>query len=87
VRWIIVREYTRTASVGVSVQNQTPGQFRRPLPQEYHNAEFAGKAAEFDVKINEVLTAQMPEINDEFINTSNSEAFDQASCCYRALII
>lgn len=37
------------------------------FPKEYHNAEYAGKAAEFDVKVNEVLIAEMPEINDEFI--------------------
>ncbi len=48
------------------------------FPKEYHNAEFAGKAAEFDVKINEVLTAEMPEINDEFIkNTFGMESKDK----------
>lgn len=40
------------------------------FPKEYHNAEYAGKAAEFDVKVNEVLTAELPEINDEFIKTN-----------------
>lgn len=40
------------------------------FPKEYHKEEFAGKAAEFDVKINEVLTAEMPEINDEFIKNN-----------------
>jgi trigger factor len=40
------------------------------FPKEYHNEEFAGKAAEFDVKINEVLTAEMPEVNDEFIKNN-----------------
>ncbi len=37
------------------------------FPKEYHKAEYAGKAAEFEVKINEVLTAEMPEISDQFI--------------------
>jgi trigger factor len=37
------------------------------FPKEYHSEEFAGKKAEFDVKINEVLTSKLPEINDEFI--------------------
>jgi trigger factor len=37
------------------------------FPKEYQKAEFAGKAAEFDVKIKEVLTAEMPQITDEFI--------------------
>lgn len=40
------------------------------FPKEYHKEEFAGKAAEFEVKINEVLTAEMPEINDEFIKNN-----------------
>ncbi len=37
------------------------------FPKEYHSAEFAGKAAEFDVKVNSVLTAKMPEVTDKFI--------------------
>lgn len=37
------------------------------FPKDYHSDQFAGKKAEFEVKINEVLTAQMPEINDEFV--------------------
>ncbi len=40
------------------------------FPKDYHKEDFSGKAAEFDVKINEVLTAQMPEITDEFINAN-----------------
>lgn len=40
------------------------------FPKEYHKEEYAGKAAEFDVKVNEVLTAEMPQINDEFIKTN-----------------
>lgn len=37
------------------------------FPKDYHNSEFAGKAAEFDVKIHEVLTGEMPQLTDEFI--------------------
>lgn len=40
------------------------------FPKDYHNAEFAGKAAEFEVKIHEVLAAKAPELNDEFIKTN-----------------
>jgi trigger factor len=40
------------------------------FPKEYHNATYAGKAAEFEVKINEILTAEMPEINEEFIKNN-----------------
>jgi trigger factor len=52
------------------------------FPKEYQKQEFAGKAAEFDVKINEVLTAEMPEINDEFIKNNfgleNKEKLEEA---------
>lgn len=48
------------------------------FPKEYHNAEFAGKAAEFEVKVNSVLTAKSPEVNDEFIkNTFGIESKDK----------
>jgi len=40
------------------------------FPKEYHNAEYAGKAAEFDVKVNEILTAEMPAITDEFVKNT-----------------
>ncbi len=40
------------------------------FPKEYHSAEFAGKAAEFEVKINHILTAQLPEISDEFLKNT-----------------
>ncbi len=52
------------------------------FPKEYHSAEFAGKAAEFEVKINEVLSATMPELTDEFLKNSfgleNKEKFEEA---------
>lgn len=48
------------------------------FPKEYHNAEFASKAAEFEVKVNLVLTAKSPEVNDEFIkNTFGIESKDK----------
>ncbi len=37
------------------------------FPKEYHAPNLSGKKAEFDVKINEVLTSQKPEITDEFV--------------------
>lgn len=40
------------------------------FPKEYHKEEFVGKAAEFDVKINEVLSAEAPELNEEFIKNN-----------------
>jgi len=40
------------------------------FPKDYQNSEYAGKAAEFEVKINEVLISELPEINDEFIKNN-----------------
>ena len=40
------------------------------FPKEYHNEKFSGKKAEFDVKINEVLSPQKLEINDELIKNN-----------------
>lgn len=37
------------------------------FPKDYHNAEFAGKAAEFEVKVNKVLTVKAQEVNDDFV--------------------
>lgn len=52
------------------------------FPKEYHSAEFAGKAAEFEVKINEISTAKLPEITDEFLKNTfgleSKEKFKEA---------
>lgn len=40
------------------------------FPKDYQKAELSGKAAIFEVKVNDVLSATMPEINDEFIKTN-----------------
>lgn len=52
------------------------------FPKEYHNAKYAGQKAEFEVKINQVLVAEMPEINDDFIKNNfgleNKEKLDEA---------
>lgn len=40
------------------------------FPKGYQKEEFSGKAAEFEVKVNEVLTGTMPEITDEFVKTN-----------------
>lgn len=37
------------------------------FPKEYHAPNLAGKKAEFEVKINKVLTSELPEIDDKFI--------------------
>lgn len=40
------------------------------FPKEYQNAKYAGKAAEFEVKINSVLCAENPQLTDEFVKTN-----------------
>lgn len=40
------------------------------FPKNYHNKEYAGKAAEFDVKVNKVLTGKTPELTDEFVKNT-----------------
>ena len=43
------------------------------FPEEYHNAELAGKPAEFDIKVNEVRAADVPELDDEFVKAFGVE--------------
>ncbi len=43
------------------------------FPEDYHNAELAGKAAEFDIKVNEVREAEVPELDDEFVKAFGVE--------------
>ena len=40
------------------------------FPKDYRVENLAGKPAEFDVKINEILVAKLPEITDEFVKES-----------------
>lgn len=37
------------------------------FPEEYHAADLAGKEAIFKVKVNEIKTKELPEIDDEFV--------------------
>ncbi|MGK7377919.1 trigger factor [Planococcus sp. 1R117A] len=43
------------------------------FPEEYHAAELAGKAATFKVKINEVKSKELPELDDEFAKEIDPE--------------
>ena len=43
------------------------------FPEEYHAAELAGKAATFKVKISEVKSKELPELNDEFAKEIDPE--------------
>lgn len=48
------------------------------FPKDYHKADFAGKAAIFQVKINSVLIPKKPDLNDEFVkNTFGLESLDK----------
>lgn len=47
------------------------------FPEEYHSKEFAGKQAEFEVKIKEVREAKTPEKNDELARRVGFESIDK----------
>lgn len=44
------------------------------FPEEYHAAELAGKPATFKVKIHEIKTKELPELDDEFAKDVDEEA-------------
>ena len=41
------------------------------FPENYHAADLAGQAVVFKVKVNEIKTKQLPEVNDDFAKTVN----------------
>ena len=43
------------------------------FPEEYHAAELAGKPAVFKVKVHEIKTKQLPELDDEFAKDADDE--------------
>lgn len=42
------------------------------FPENYHNADFAGVDVTFEVKVNKITRADLPELNDEFAGSYNS---------------
>ena len=55
------------------------------VPAEYHAAELAGKPAVFKVKIHEIKTKELPELNDEFAGeVSEFETMDEYKSDIRA---
>lgn len=48
-------------------------EFALPLPEDYAQAELAGKEASFKVKITEVKQLKLPELDDEFAAAVNPE--------------
>ena len=43
------------------------------FPEEYHAAELAGKPAVFKIKLHEIKTKQLPELDDEFAKDADEE--------------
>lgn len=60
--------------VGMSVGDQKT--IDVTFPEEYGNAELAGKAATFDITVHEVSEAQLPEMNEEFFAAFGADVSD-----------
>ena len=43
------------------------------FPEQYHNAELAGKQAQFEISVNAVLAQTLPELTDEFFSSFGIE--------------
>jgi trigger factor len=43
------------------------------FPEEYHSEELAGKEAQFKVKIHDIKTKELPELDDEFAKDADDE--------------
>ncbi|WP_335869151.1 trigger factor [Bacillus sp. 2205SS5-2] len=43
------------------------------FPEEYHSEDLAGKMATFKVKLHEIKTKELPELNDEFAQEADEE--------------
>ena len=48
------------------------------FPEDYQNEELAGKAAKFEIKVNEVQEPVLPELDEEFFKKFGIEAADEA---------
>lgn len=49
------------------------------FPEEYNNAELAGKPAVFDITVKEVAEAELPELNEEFFQEFGAQGTDLES--------
>lgn len=63
--------------VGMTVGQE--GTVNVTFPADYHKEDLKGKAAEFKVKVHEIKTAQLPELNPEFFAKYGVECADEAS--------
>ncbi|MDX1633709.1 MAG: trigger factor [Marinobacter sp.] len=48
------------------------------FPEDYQNEELAGKAAKFEIKVNDVQEPVLPELDEEFFKKFGIEAADEA---------
>ena len=51
-------------------------EFKIKLPDDYGKKEYAGKEANFKVKVNEIKQEKLPEVNDDFIKLVASDCAD-----------
>ena len=57
----------------IGMKNDEEKEVEVNFPEEYHAAELAGKPAVFEVKINEIKSKEIPELNDELAKEIDEE--------------
>ncbi len=62
--------------VGLSARESNT--FDMQFPEDYHGKEVAGKSAHFEIKVNEVLGARLPELDGDFAKEMGIADGDQA---------
>ncbi|MDD3839584.1 MAG: trigger factor [Clostridia bacterium] len=50
----------------VGMEHGEEGTIKVKFPEDYHAKEFAGKEAEFEIKVKEIKEKELPELDDEF---------------------
>ena len=63
--------------VGMTVGQE--GTVKVTFPADYHKEDLKGKAAEFKVKVHEIKTAELPELNPEFFAKYGVDCADEAA--------
>ena len=56
------------------------------FPEEYHAADLAGVAVVFKIKVHEVKTRQLPEIDDEFVKDLDQEGVETVEALRASLV-
>jgi trigger factor len=57
----------------VGMKKDEEKEFTLPFPEDYPNANVAGKEAKFKVKVSEIKIEKLPELNDEFAPVVSAE--------------